>query len=233
VTVPAIRNWQAVQTEVRRRIAARVWRPGDFIPHETDLAREFGCARATVNRALRELADEGLLDRRRKAGTRVAVNPVRRARLDIPVIRDEIESQGRACRHATLSREIAEPPPDIRARMQVEAGRTLLHIRTLYTADGAPYVLEDRWINPEAVPAVLAETFSRVSPNEWLVREVPFEAGDFAFSAITSTPAEAGALSCETGVGLFVLDRTTWSGGSAITSVRLVFHPGYRMHTRI
>jgi formimidoylglutamate deiminase len=75
VTVPAIRSWQAVQDEVRRRIAARLWRPGDFIPHETDLAREFGCARATVNRALRELAEEGLLDRRRKAGTRVAVNP--------------------------------------------------------------------------------------------------------------------------------------------------------------
>jgi formimidoylglutamate deiminase len=92
VTVPAIRSWQAVQDEVRRRIAERVWRPGAFIPHEADLAREFGCARATVNRALRELAEEGLLDRRRKAGTRVAVNPIRRARFDIPVIRDEIEA---------------------------------------------------------------------------------------------------------------------------------------------
>jgi GntR family transcriptional regulator, histidine utilization repressor len=232
VTV-AIRNWQAVQDEVRRRIATRLWRPGDFIPHETDLAREFGCARATVNRALRELAEEGLLDRRRKAGTRVAVNPVRKARFDIPVIRDEIEALGRACRHATLSREVLEPPPDIGARMKAERGVELLHIRTLYLADGAPYVLEDRWINTQAVPAALTETFAEVSPNEWLVREVPFEGGEFAFSAITSTPAEAAALSCEVGVGLFVLDRTTWSGGTAITSVRLVFHPGYRMHTRI
>ena len=233
MTAPAIRTWQAVQDEVRRRIATRQWRPGDFIPHETDLAREFGCARATVNRALRELADEGLLDRRRKAGTRVAVNPVRRTRLDIPVIRDEIEAQGRVCRHAVLSREEGEPPPDIRARMEIDPGRRLLHVRTLYTADGAPYVLEDRWINTEAVPAALSETFSAISPTEWLVREVPFEAGEFAFSAITSTPAEASALSCEAGVGLFVLDRTTWSGGRAITSVRLVFHPGYRLHTRI
>jgi GntR family transcriptional regulator, histidine utilization repressor len=233
VTVPSIRNWQAVQDEVRRRIAARVWSPGDFIPHEAELAREFGCARATVNRALRELADEGMLDRRRKAGTRVAVNPVRRARFAIPVIRDEIEAQGRACRHAILTREMRVPPPDIGARMQLQPGNRALHVRTLYTADGAPYVLEDRWINATAVPAALAETFASVSPNEWLVREVPFEGGDFAFSAITSTREEAAALSCEPGVGLFVLDRTTWSGGSVITSVRLVFHPGYRMHTRL
>ena len=233
MTAPSIRTWQAVQDEVRRRIGARLWRPGDFIPHETDLAREFGCARATVNRALRELAEEGLLDRRRKAGTRVAVNPVRRTRLDIPVIRDEIEAQGRVCRHSILSREMAEPPAEIRAHMQVGSGRPLLHIRTLYTADDTPYVFEDRWINTDAVPAALEETFAEVSPNEWLVREVPFEAGDFTFSAITSTSAEASALSCDVGVGLFILDRSTWSAGRAITSVRLVFHPGYRMHTRI
>ena len=179
VTIPEIRSWQAVQDEVRRRIAARIWRPGDLIPHETDLAREFGCARATVNRALRELAGEGLLDRRRKAGTRVAVNPVRRARFDIPVIRDEIEARGRVCRHMILSRQLLEPPPDVSARMGTGPGEAHLHMRTLYVADGAPYVLEDRWINPQVVPAVLTETFGEVSPNEWLVREVPFEGGDF------------------------------------------------------
>ena len=233
MTVPAIRNWQAVQDEVRRRIAARVWRPGDFIPHETDLAREFGCARATVNRALRELAEEGLLDRRRRAGTRVAVNPVRRARFDIPVIRDEIESRGSTCRHMILSRQALEPTPDIRARMGTGPGEDLLHIRTLYLADGAPYVLEDRWINPEVVPSVLSETFSEVSPNEWLVREVPFEGGDFTLSATNASPAEAAALSCAAGEGLLVLDRTTWTAGRVITSVRLVFHAGYRMHTRL
>ena len=233
VTVPAIRSWQAVRDEVHRRIRTRLWRPGDFIPHEADLAREFGCARATVNRALRDLADEGLLDRRRKAGTRVAVNPVRRATLDIPVIRDEIEARGHACRHAILSRETAEPPPGVRARMGGTPGTLFLHIRTLYTADGAPYVFEDRWINPAAVPAVNRESFAEISPNEWLVREVPFEGGDFAFSAITSSATEAAALSCNVGVGLFVLDRVTWSGETAITSVRLVFHPGYRMQTRI
>jgi GntR family transcriptional regulator, histidine utilization repressor len=233
VTVPAIRSWQAVQDEVRRRIAERVWRPGAFIPHEADLAREFGCARATVNRALRELAEEGLLDRRRKAGTRVAVNPIRRARFDIPVIRDEIEAQGSACRHAILSREMRAPPPDIRARMRIVPGRDLLHLRTLYTSDGAPYVLEDRWINPDAVPSVRDEIFSAVSPNEWLVREVPFEGGDFTFSATTASAAEAAALSCRVGEGLLVLDRTTWSAEGVITSVRLVFHPGYSIRTQI
>ncbi|WP_370284213.1 UTRA domain-containing protein [Pseudooceanicola sp.] len=233
MTTPEINTWQGVQEEVRRRITQRVWRPGEFIPHEADLAAEFGCARATVNRALRELAEAGLLDRRRRAGTRVAVNPVRKAQLEIPVIREEIVAKGQAYGHRVLSREMPVPPAEVAARMQVAPGRKLLHLRTLHTADGAPYVYEDRWINPEAVPAVLAEGFGAISPNEWLVREVPFEGGDFTFSALSAGVAEAEVLSCPAGTGLFVLDRTTWTGAGMITSVRLVFHPGYRMHTRL
>ena len=92
----AINTWQDVQREVLGRIQNRVWKPGDIIPNEVDLAKEFGCARATVNRALQAVADSGLLDRRRKAGTRVAVNPVRKATLEIPIIRQEIEQRGPA-----------------------------------------------------------------------------------------------------------------------------------------
>jgi hypothetical protein len=117
------------------------------------------------------------------------------------VIRDEIEARGHACRHAILSREMRVPPPDIGRGCGSHRARELLHLRTLYTADGAPYVLEDRWINPDAVPAVREESFAAVSPNEWLVREVPFEGGDFAFSAMTATAAEAAALSCGLGDG--------------------------------
>ena len=98
-------NWQAVQDEVLRRINNRLWKPGDLIPNETELATEFGCARATVNRALQNLADSGLLDRRRKAGTSVAKHPVRKATLDIPVIRNEIISKGLAYRYSLISSE--------------------------------------------------------------------------------------------------------------------------------
>lgn len=59
------RNWQSVQDEARHRILAREWVPDDLIPNEADLAVEFGSARTTVTRALRTLAEAGLLDRRR------------------------------------------------------------------------------------------------------------------------------------------------------------------------
>ena len=71
---------------MREWIQTGIWKQGGLIPVEVALAKEFGCARATLNHALRELAQEGILELRRKAGTRV-VMPVRRAvNFEIPRI---------------------------------------------------------------------------------------------------------------------------------------------------
>ena len=79
---------------------------GWLIPLETTLAIEFGCARATANRHLRELAQEGFLERRRKAGTRVVMPVGRSANFEIPRIRLEIEETGATYRYALLLLEV-------------------------------------------------------------------------------------------------------------------------------
>ena len=82
--------YQTIKTEMREWIQTGIWKQGGLIPVEAALAKEFGCARATLNRALRELAQEGILELRRKAGTRV-VRPVgRSANFEIPRILLEI-----------------------------------------------------------------------------------------------------------------------------------------------
>ncbi len=83
-----------VKNEILCRIHNRIWAPGSLMPGEIELAEEFGCARATVNRAMRELAEEGLLDRRRKAGTRVRPAPRRTATVELPLVRRADAARG-------------------------------------------------------------------------------------------------------------------------------------------
>ena len=64
-------TYRDVKTDILSKITKGAWGPGSLIPSEVELADTYGCARATVNRAMRELADEGIVERRRKAGTRV------------------------------------------------------------------------------------------------------------------------------------------------------------------
>jgi len=154
LTDTQLNTWQDVRTEVLGRIHSRQWKPGEFIPREADLANEFGCARATVNRALRAIADAGLIERKRKAGTRVATTPVRTAKLRIPIIRQEIENKDQIYSYRLIASNTITPPKAIRANMRLKDETRVLKLRALHLADNRPYAYEERWINTAAVPDI-------------------------------------------------------------------------------
>lgn len=221
-----------VKEDIRRRILAGDWAPGDLLPNEVDLAVEFRCARATVNRAVRELAEEGLVERKRKAGTRVRRTPVRTAQFEIPFVRNEVAARGQEYRYELTMREAAPAPKPLRARMSLAEGARALHLHCIHYAQNAPYQFEDRWINLGALPAAEAADFSLIEPSAWLVGAVPFSDAEISFSAISADGALADALGCRLGDPLFLTERSTWWRGDAITYVRLVFQSGYRVTTR-
>ena len=159
-------TYKDVKSDILSRITKGDWGPGSLLPSEVELAGIYGCARATVNRAMRELADDGIIERRRKAGTRVRVSPIRQARFDIPLVRREIEDKGAEYRYALVQRNAEAAPDWLRARLNLEAGSRALHLICMHYADGDPYQHEDRWINLAALPQAEGADFSGVGPNE-------------------------------------------------------------------
>ncbi|MFB9224687.1 GntR family transcriptional regulator [Paracoccus cavernae] len=227
--IPATSKAQNIVSEVRRRIVDREWEQGDRIPDEAELAIEFGVARATVNKALQLLAEEGLLDRKRRAGTHVTINPVRKATLSIPIVREQIEQSGKAYSHRVVAQRMSPLPEDVALRMKLAPGATLLRLRTVHAGDGKPFQVEDRWINPVAVPEMTSVDFRKINANEWLVRNAPYVYADLAFSAENANARDARLLETRRDQALLILQRTTWNDLGAITTVRLAFHPGYVM----
>jgi GntR family histidine utilization transcriptional repressor len=224
-------NFRAVKQEIIKRIQTRMWLRGQAIPGEEELAVEFGCARATVNRAMRDLVDEGLIERKRKSGSRVALAPVRHARLAIPLIRTEIEAGGATYRYALVDRAIAKSPDWLKARFNFPAEGDVLHLRCMHFGNSSPHVFEDRWISISAVPEVRDVDFAHVGPNEWLIKAVPFTTAEFHFSAALATPDLAQFLAVNLGDALFVAERCTWLNDLPVTYARLSHRAGYRMTT--
>jgi GntR family histidine utilization transcriptional repressor len=224
-------GFQEVKATVLSRIRSGAWSGGALLPTELDLAAEFGCSRATVNRALRELAEDGILDRRRRRGTRVVPAPPQRARVDIAVVRDLVEETGAIYRYALVERAAAPAPPWLAARMGLAEGAPVLHLRAVHYAGDAPFQYEDRWIALETVPDAAAEPFDRVGPNEWLLARVPFTEAEHAFSAVAADPVQAGFLAASPGAPLFQIERATWLEARPVTFARLVHRPGYTMRS--
>lgn len=225
-------TYRDIKADILAKITLGSWKPGSLIPNEVNLAKTYGCARATVNRAMRELADDGIIERRRKAGTRVRMAPVRQARFTIPIIRDEIEAKNEIYRYTLVKKETLEAPDWLRARLSLEENAQVLHLICMHFSNGIPYQHENRWINLTVLPQAATADFSKVGPNEWLVTTIPFSDTEISFSAGLADQSLSEYLGCTKGQPLFRVERSTWLKGRAITFVRLSFYPGHRMTTR-
>lgn len=222
-----------IRNSMLDRIQSGEWELGDRIPGEITLAEEYGCARATINRALQALADSGLLIRKRKGGTRVAQMPVRHAKFEIPVIREQVEALGSQYRHQLIARKMKSPPSSVRTRLKLPTKTEALYLETIHMADDRPYAFEERWINTLAVPKITDAPLEDLSANEWLVKTVPFSSGDVMFSAFNATEKVADALETKLDAAIFVIDRTTWFQEEFITTMKLYYKQGYQLYSRL
>lgn len=222
-------SWVDVRDEVRARILNRTYAPGDKLPRDEDLAQELGCARTTVHRAMQDLSQTGLVERKRKGGTHVRTDPVTRATFDIPITRREVEQRGSKYDYQMISRLIEDTPMSVMARFAIQQPVKMLHVKALHLADNRPYIFEDRWVDIRSTPDILNIDLTLQSANEWLVHNKPYSRVDVRFYAINAVGESAKHLSTDAGSALLVIERTTWIGRDPITTVQAVAAPGYQL----
>jgi len=222
-----------VRDRIQSQILDSTYGPGDKLPKDDDIAIELGCARTTVQRAMRDLSDSGLVERRRKGGTHVRADPVTRATLDIPITRREVEQKGGVYGYQLVNAQTSKTPLSVAANFGLQAPETMLRIEAIHLANQRPYIFEDRWVSTRTVPEIAQVDLAQESANEWLVRNRPYSRCDLRFYATKADSHYATMLNAEPGAALFVMERTTWIGVNPITSVKAVTMPGYQLLTRI
>ena len=124
--------YATVKAALRERIAKGGWQAGTRLPSERELVHEFGCARMTVHRALRELEEEGLIERRQGSGSYVAeLHPISNL-LQVRDIHDEIRERGHA--HATRICQVARARCDaaIAAAMRLRKGAPVFRVQLVH-----------------------------------------------------------------------------------------------------
>ncbi|MFD1882583.1 GntR family transcriptional regulator [Paracoccus pacificus] len=220
------RTWRSVQLHVLSRIRSGEWKPGDLISTEHQLASELGCARATVNRALRELAETGVIERRRKVGTRVAEVPTYCAVL-LPSIRREVEEAGHEFRFDLLEFSSTKLPAQPATAMHMVTGAPVIFVRSLFWADGEACSHETKWVNPAVAGGMTAEALESVTAYEWLSRNTTVTRANIELSASAATESEAVPMGLPTGAPMLTINRTLWSQEVAISHARQIFAPGY------
>lgn len=223
-------TWQSVRNAVLTRIRSQEWAAGALIPTEKQLATEWGCARATVNRALRDLADSGIVERRRKVGTRVSATPTLKANREISTIRNDVRDIGAAFSYRQLVSERISAPADVARQLQLSTGDPVLYISALFMADQAPYCCQDTWLNLSKLPQFDDHTdLSEVSAAEWLEHVAQPNHAKSAILSLSPTRDCADAMNIQPGTSVLTIERTDWADTTPLAFSRQFFPPGHRL----
>lgn len=218
---------EIILRDIESRILSGDWPPGQALPFETELAETYGCSRMTVSKALNQLVQAGLIERRRRAGSRVAQPRAQSAVLAIPEIEHEVQSMGMAYGYVLLSRARRKTRKADMCCFAASPRMTVLELDCLHLAGGLPFCLENRLINLAKAPLAASEDFESIAPGPWLLQQVPWSNAQHKIRAAAADARTALLLRIEEGAPCLVIERETSSGGSCITSVRLTY-PGVR-----
>lgn len=214
-----------IARDIRQAIFSGRWKPGHRIPTESELSNRYSCARMTVNKALSSLARSGLIERRRKLGTFVAMPQRQSVVLEIRDIKEEVVASGSTYRYQLLSRSLGRALAAEAERLGVTKGAPILRLKALHFAGDTPFALEDRLINLAEVGRAAGEPFTQISGGAWLIAHVPWTEAEHRMSAAPASNAEADKLQIPPRFACFIVERQTWRLTRPITAVRLTF-PG-------
>jgi GntR family transcriptional regulator, histidine utilization repressor len=214
-----------IYADLEGRILSGELAPGDQIPFEHELTSRYACSRATVSKALSELAGRGLVRRRRRAGTFVAQPKAHAAFLAIPDLRAEVSDRGQVYGYKMIHRATRDPVGA--AEAELAAGGRLLELTCLHSADATPLALEHRLIALASAPQAETVNFETVPPGSWLLDSEPWTQAENRIGAVEADMASARLLQIRPGAACLCVERRTWRDGQGVTQVRQIF-PGDR-----
>lgn len=218
--------YEQIRKAIARKITGREWRPGHRIPFENEMTAALGVSRMTVNRAINALVADGLIVRRRKAGSFVAEQSTLDAPLTILSAEAEARANGAIYRYELLTRSVFPAGRDVMTAERFGAETKMLRIEARHMADGKPMMAERRWINLDVVPAAADEDFKTVAPGAWLLKHMPWSEAEHVISAHAADGELARRLKMDAGAPCLRIERRTWIGDGTITFVELNY-PGY------
>jgi GntR family transcriptional regulator, histidine utilization repressor len=218
--------YQAVKSFLKDGLSHRRWLPGSLMPSEAELVRQFGFSRMTVNRAIKELQAEGMVERVQGVGTFAAQLSRVASKLTIRDIHEEIESRGN--RHQAKIVFVREESATIKLAEQLglKSGAPVFHSVIVHLDNGIAIQCEDRFVNPASAPGYITADFTKMTPTAYLLKAAPLWRAQYTIESCLPSKQQAKWLDIDSTSPCLVVVRRTEARGRPITLVRLI-HPGH------
>lgn len=205
--------YQQLKQALKDEIERGVYKPGDRLPSEPDLIREYGISRITVRQALDELEGEGLIVRRHGKGTYVAERRIEHQLVRLTDFVEDMERAGQNPSSRVLAFEQVEASAPICDLLRLAEGAEVMRVDRLRLANGQPVAYDTTWLPLRFGQLLVGRELTRETIYHILETRyaVPILSGTFTITAADASPSIAEALEVVDGAALLVIQRVSYT----------------------
>ena len=220
-------RYQQLKELIINQISNGMLKPMQRVPSENQLVASMGVSRMTANRALRELNDEGYLDRKAGIGSFVSDLKSTSHLLEVRNIADEVILRGNKYSSQVIKFEKEKIPKDVAQVMKMSKDYSVAHILLVHFENEMPIQVEDRFVDINFAPNLMKQDFSNNTPSAYLSAIAPLQEAEQAVKAIIPKKFISDLLMMREGQPCLLITRRTWVKEKPVTYGRF-FHPGDR-----
>lgn len=219
--------YQQIKDVITAQIRTGELQTGQKIPSENKLVESLKVSRMTVNRALRELTKEGVLNRVHGLGTFISEPPQHASLIQLKDIAEEISTQGLNHSSKVLMHLKIKAATMIAKKMQLSINHDVFYLKSIHFQDSVPIQLEERYVNPAIVPKFMSKDFESQTSTRYLMELFTPDEMEHRVQAIMPDEKTRALLMLDDAEPCLKLSRRTWISGQVVTFVTMLY-PGNR-----
>ena len=203
--------YQKIQGAIQRRIESGRLKPGDAVESERELARVHGVSLMTARHALSVLEREGIVQRRRGAGTFVAPPKIHFNKL--MSFTEQMATRNLAARSKILHFGTTEAEDEVAAKLSLPSGERLIRMERLRMGADAPFAIEICYLPAAEFPGLSRAQLERGSLFSVLMQDhgVQLSYADEEIDATSADARTAQLLKVERGLALLRIRQVLYS----------------------
>lgn len=144
--------YKSIAEQIRSRINSADFRVGEALPAEKMLAVEFSVSRMTIRKAIEQLVNEGLLQRRHGSGTYILQKDVQHESHALNSFAEHMRLIGRTTTNEVTDFQVIPAPPSIARQLRLRTDEKIYFARRIRHVDGKPCMMEDSYLPVKPFP---------------------------------------------------------------------------------
>lgn len=168
--------YQQIKGLLTQRLESGVWRPGQAIPSEQELATQFSVSQGTVRKAIDELSSDNLVVRRQGKGTFVATHAAQHVQFRFLKLVPDTGTPGSEgpAERAIIDCRRTRASADVARALGLRGGDAVLQARRVLSFAGTPTILEDLWLPAAPFKGLTAERLANYHGPMYALFETEF-----------------------------------------------------------